>query len=369
MRIWHIGLQKLLVVIYNRWRIFMKIATHDINDHSKTFIIAELSANHGNDIKLAKKTIKAAMNAGADAVKLQTYTPDTMTLDCDNEYFKIKQGTIWDGSTLYDLYKQAYTPWDWHKELFDYAKKEGIIIFSTPFDHTAVDFLEDLNTPAYKIASAEIMDTELIEYVASKGKPIIFSTGLAYIGEIKKAIDLSKQKGNDQIALLKCVSSYPTPMNQCNLKTIPNLRETFGVIVGLSDHTLGFTAPVVAVTLGAKIVEKHFILDKSIGGPDSSFSLDYFEFKEMVRAIRDTEDAIGKVTYDLTSDTIRTRELSRSLFVVKDLKEGDQFSAENIRSIRPGYGLAPKHYKEILNKKANQDIKRGTPLKWSFIKN
>jgi len=345
----------------------MRIGNFEINDSSKTFIIAEMSGNHGHDIEIAKRTIKAAKDAGADAIKLQTYTPDTITIDCDNEYFQIKQGTIWDGSTMYDLYKQAYTPWEWHKELFDFAKEIDILIFSSPFDNTAVDLLEELDTPAYKIASAEIMDTELIKYVASKGKPIIFSTGMAYIEEIKQAIDVSKGEGNHEIALLKCVSAYPTPMNQCNLKTIPNLRDTFGVIAGLSDHTLGTTAPIVAVTLGAKIVEKHFILDKNIGGPDASFSLDFNEFSEMVKAIRDAEDAIGQVSYDLTEKTKRTREHSRSLFVVKDIKMGEEFTKENIKSIRPGYGLAPKHYVEIIGKKANKELKKGTPLDWSMF--
>lgn len=345
----------------------MRIGNVEINDSSKTFIIAEMSGNHGHDIEIAKRTIKAAKDAGADAIKLQTYTPDTITLDCNNEYFQIKQGTIWDGSTMYELYKQAYTPWEWHKELFNYAKEIDILIFSSPFDHTAVDLLEELDTPAYKIASAEIMDTELIKYVASKGKPIIFSTGMAYIEEIKQAIDVSKEEGNHEIALLKCVSAYPTPMNQCNLKTIPNLRDTFGVIAGLSDHTLGTTAPIVAVTLGAKIIEKHFILDKSIGGPDASFSLDLNEFSEMVKAIRDAEDAIGQVSYDLTEKTKRTREHSRSLFVVKDIKAGEEFTKENIKSIRPGYGLAPKHYENIIGKKAKQELKKGTPLDWSMF--
>lgn len=345
----------------------MRIGNVEINDNSRAFIIAELSGNHGHDIEIAKRTIKAAKDAGADAIKLQTYTPDTITLDCDNEYFQIKQGTIWDGSTMYDLYEQAYTPWEWHKDLFGYAKEIGILVFSSPFDHTAVDLLEGLDTPAYKIASAEIMDIELIKYVASKGKPIIFSTGMAYIEEIKQAIDVSKAEGNNQIALLKCVSAYPTPMNQCNLKTIPNLRDTFGVMTGLSDHTLGITAPIVAVTLGAKIIEKHFILDKSIGGPDSSFSLDFYEFSEMVKSIRDAEDAVGQVSYDLTEMTKRTREHSRSLFIVKDIKRGETLTEENIRSIRPGHGLPPKHYNYVIGKKATQDIKRGTPLDWTHI--
>lgn len=345
----------------------MKIGNIEISDNSRAFIIAEMSGNHGHDIEIAKKTIKAAKDTGADAIKLQTYTPDTITLDCDNEYFQIKQGTIWDGGTMYDLYKQAYTPWEWHRELFNYAREIGILIFSSPFDNTAVDLLEEVNTPAYKIASAEIMDTGLIRYVASKGKPIIFSTGMAYIEEIKQAIDICKEEGNNDIALLKCVSAYPTPMNQCNLKTIPNLRETFGVIPGLSDHTLGSTAPIVAVTLGAKIIEKHFIIDKSIGGPDSSFSLDFNEFKDMVKSIRDAEDAIGRVSYDLTEKTKKTREHSRSLFIVQDIKEGDLLSDKNIKSIRPGYGISPKYYKDILGKKAKENIKRGTPLKWDLF--
>lgn len=346
----------------------MQIGKFNIGEYSKTFIIAELSGNHGHDISIAKKTIKAAQDAGADAIKIQTYTPDTITIDCDNEYFQITQGTIWDGRTMYDLYKEAYTPWEWHKELFDYAKEIGIIIFSSPFDKTAVDLLEELNTPAYKIASAEIMDVELIRYVASRGKPIILSTGMAYIDEIKQAVDICKQEGNNEIAVLKCVSDYPTPMKECNLITIPNLKETFGVIAGLSDHTLGATAPIVAVTLGARIIEKHFILDKEIGGPDASFSLDFAEFREMVKVIRDAEDAIGKVTYDLTEKTKKTREHSRSLFVVIDVKAGELLTEQNVRSIRPGYGLKPKYLKEIVGQKFKYDVKKGTPVSWDLIK-
>lgn len=345
----------------------MKIGKFVIDENSSTFIIAELSGNHLGDIEIAKKTIKAAKDAGANAIKLQTYTPDTITIDCDNEYFQINQGTIWDGLSLYELYKHAYTPWEWHQELFSYAKEIDIIIFSTPFDNTAVDLLEKLNTPAYKIASAEIMDTELIRYVASKGKPMIFSTGMAYIDEIKQAIDICRSSGNNQIALLKCVSAYPTPMNQSNLKTISNLRDTFGVISGLSDHTLGITAPIVAVSLGAKIIEKHLILDKNLESPDSSFSLDYIKFKEMVMTIREAEAAIGDVTYDLTENTIKTREHSRSLFVIQDVDQGEELTSVNIKSIRPGYGLAPKYFKNVIGKKARFKLNRGTPLDWSMI--
>lgn len=345
----------------------MNINGVNIDKNSRAYIIAELSGNHGQNIEIAKQTIKAAKEAGADAIKLQTYTPDTITIDCDNEYFQIKQGTIWDGTTMYELYKTAYTPWEWHEELFDYAKEIDITIFSSPFDKTAVDLLESLDTPAYKVASAEIMDTELIRYIASKKKPIIFSTGMAYIEEIKEAIDIARTEGNCNVALLKCVSAYPAPMTECNLRTIPNLGDTFNVVPGLSDHTLGITAPIVAVTLGAKIIEKHFILDKSVGGPDASFSLDFEEFKEMVKSIRDAEASIGSISYDLTEKTKLTREHSRSLFIVEDVKCGELLTEKNVRSIRPGYGLAPKHIHHVLGKVAKLDLEKGTPLKWSHF--
>lgn len=339
----------------------------NIDKLSKVFIIAELSANHGHDINIAKETIKAAKNAGADAIKIQTYTADTLTIDCDNEYFRLDSGTIWDGRTLYDLYSEAYTPWEWHKELMDYANEIGIILFSTPFDKTAVDFLESLNVPAYKVASFEFIDIPLIEYIASKGKPIIMSTGIAALSEIEEAINACKRMGNDQIVLLKCTSSYPAKPEDANLLTIPNMKDTFNVEVGLSDHTLGITVPVVSVALGAKVIEKHFILDKSIGGPDASFSLDEKEFREMVEAVRMAEKSIGKVDYNMDESKKKNRLLGRSLFVVKDIKKGELFTEENIRSIRPGNGLPVKCIKDFLGREATQDVKRGTPLKWDYL--
>lgn len=344
----------------------MLIDKFDINE--KIFIIAELSANHGHDINIAKETIKAAKEAGSDAIKIQTYTADTLTINCDNDYFKLDSGTIWDGRTLYDLYSEAYTPWEWQKELMEYAKKLDIIFFSTPFDKTAVDFLEELNVPIYKVASFEIMDIPLIEYIASKGKPIIMSTGIASLSDIEEAVNACKRKGNDQIILLKCTSSYPAKPEDANLSTIPNMKETFGVEVGLSDHTLGITIPVVSVPLGARVIEKHFILDKSIGGPDASFSLEPYEFKLMVDSVRDAEKALGKVDYSINDKKMKSRLLGRSLFVIKDIKAGEMFTEKNIKSIRPGYGLAPKYFNEIIGKTARIDISRGTPIEWKQIK-
>lgn len=337
-------------------------------NEKKVFIIAELSANHGNDIKIAKKTILAAKESGADAVKIQTYTPDTMTINCDNEYFKLKSGTIWDGRSLYDLYKEAYTPWEWQRELMEYANELGLIFFSTPFDKTAVDFLEKLNVPAYKIASFEIRDIPLIKYVASKGKPILISTGIASISDIEDAINACIEIGNNQIILLKCTSSYPAEPKDANLVTMKNMKETFGVEVGLSDHTMGITVPIISVAMGARVIEKHFILDKSIGGPDSSFSMEPNEFQEMVNAVRIAELSLGKVDYSIDEKKKKNRLIGRSLFVVKDISPGEIFTEENLRSIRPGYGLAPKYLDEILGKKSNSHIKRGTPMEWPFVK-
>jgi len=331
------------------------------------FIIAELSANHGQNLDIAIKTIKAAKEAGADAIKLQTYTADTMTLNCDKPYFKLKQNTIWDGRTFYDLYKEAHTPWEWHEKLFNTAREEGLVCFSTPFDNSAVDFLEDLNTPAFKIASFEIFDIPLIEYVASKGKPIIISTGLATLEDIEDAVNACRKKGNNQIALLKCTSSYPAPIEKANIITIPDMKQRFGCVVGLSDHTLGITVPVVSVALGAKIIEKHFIFDKSIGGPDSSFSLDKDEFTVMVKHVREAEKALGEISYELDKKAIENKQLARSIFVVEDITEGEIITSENIRSIRPGYGISPKYYNKVMGKKANKNLKRGTPLKWEDI--
>lgn len=335
--------------------------------NDKVFIIAEVSANHGHDIQIAKDTIKASKEAGADAVKIQTYTADTITLDCDNEYFQVKQDTIWDGTTLYKLYEAAYTPWEWHKELFEYAEKIGIIIFSSPFDKTAIDLLEELKTPIYKIASFEITDIPLIEYAASKGKPMIISTGIAEIGEIKEAIETCRNVGNNDITILKCTSSYPAPYEEMNISTIPNIAETFGVKVGLSDHSIGSTVAIGAVALGAKVVEKHVILDRSIGGPDASFSMEMDEFKKMVDEIRIMEKALGKVSYDLNEKTFKNRDFSRSLFFAENIKEGDEITEKNMRSVRPGFGLHPRYYKEILGKKVKKDITKGTPVDWSLI--
>ncbi|MCC7564556.1 MAG: pseudaminic acid synthase [Methanobacterium sp.] len=346
---------------------YFKIGPKKVGETNPVFIIAELSANHLGDFDLAVETINAMKESGADAVKMQTYTPDTMTLNCDNDYFKIKQDTLWDGSTFYELYKKAYLPWEWQPELKKIAEKLGLIAFSSPFDKTSVDFLEDMNVPAYKIASFEITDIPLIEDVASCGKPVIISTGIAELADIKLAVETCQKQGNDQIALLKCTSSYPAPVESVNLKTIPDMAETFKTIVGLSDHTLEPAIPLGAVALGAKIIEKHFILDRKMGGPDSEFSLEPDEFRSMVNSVRTLETAMGKVSYELDDSTRSSRDFSRSLFVVKDVEEGDQISQENVRSIRPGFGLHPKYLGEILGKKFSQNLKKGTPLNWDHI--
>jgi pseudaminic acid synthase len=341
----------------------MKIGSFDL-EKDGVFIIAELSANHGGKISIAKDTIKAAKEIGANAIKLQTYTADTITLNCDKDDFIIKGGTLWDDKKLYDLYTEAYLPWEWHKELFDYAREIGIDIFSSPFDKSAVDFLETLNPSAYKIASFEITDYELIRYTALKMKPMIISTGIATIDEIQDAVDICRSVGNSDIVLLKCTSSYPAPLEEANLLTIPNLAQTFGVISGFSDHTLGSTAPIVAVTLGAKIIEKHFILDKSIGGADADFSMDKQEFSDMVQAIRDAQKLLGKVDYSMDEKRKKSRRFSRSLYVAKDIKKGEKFSAENIRSVRPGYGMHPKYLNDVLGKIADRDFEFGDRLNY-----
>jgi pseudaminic acid synthase len=340
-----------------------QIGAKTIGDRYPCFIVAELSANHNQKFELAMETIRVAKRSGADAIKLQTYTPDSITIDCDNRYFTdILKDTIWEGQKLYNLYKTAYTPWEWHEELFRIAKEEGLICFSSPFDRTAVDFLEQFNPPAYKIASFEIQDIPLIEYAASKGKLMILSTGIATLEDIKLAIKTCHNVGNKNIILLKCTSSYPAPLEVANLLTIPDLKNKFRVEVGLSDHTLGIIAPVVAVALGARMIEKHLILDKSIGGPDALFSLDEKEFAEMVNAVRQAELAIGKVNYVLTEKAKTNRKFGRSLFVVKDIKKGEIFTESNVKSIRPGFGFHPKYYKTILGTKAKKDFKRGDPL-------
>ena len=347
---------------------YLKIAEKKISKGYPVFIIAEMSANHLQKFDNAVKLIKVAKEAGVDAVKLQTYTPDTITIDCDKDYFQIKQGTLWDGQSLYKLYKKAYTPWEWQPKLKKIAGDEGLICFSSVFDKTSVDFLENINVPAYKIASFEITDIPLIEYVASKGKPVIISTGIATLSGIEEAVNACKRVGNNQIALLKCTSAYPAPLEEVNLNTIPNLADTFKTAVGLSDHTLGISVPIASVALGACIIEKHLTLDRSLGGPDAAFSLEPEEFKVMVESVREVEKALGEVSYDLTEKMKKSREFSRSLFVVKDIKAGEVFTEKNIRSIRPGYGLPPNYLKDILGKRATQDIKKGIPLDLSFIK-
>lgn len=343
------------------------LGKYHINGNSNTLIVAELSANHLRSFNNAVKLIKEAAKAGVDAIKLQTYTADTITIDCDNKYFQINQGTLWDGRTLYDLYREAYTPWEWQPKLKRIAEEEGLICFSSPFDKTAVDFLEEMNVPAYKVASFEITDIPLIEYMASKGKPIIMATGIAALSDIQEAVNACRRVGNNQIAVLKCTSAYPSAYEEVNLRIIPNLSETFNVVAGLSDHTLGISVPIAAVALGAKIVEKHFTLCRADGGPDAAFSLEPEELKAMVKSIRETEKALGEVSYDLTDKMIKSREFSRSLFIVKNIKKGEIFTEENLRSIRPGFGLHPRYYKDILGKKANCYIERGTPMKWSLV--
>ena len=343
----------------------MKIANFDLIKDG-VFLIAELSANHGGEITFAKEAIKAAKEIGANAIKLQTYTADTLTLNCNKEDFIVKSDTLWDGKTLYGLYSEAYTPWEWHQELFEYARAIDIDIFSTPFDKSAVDFLEQFNPSAYKIASFEITDYGLIEYTAEKGKPMIISTGIATIDEIQDAVDICRSVGNNDIILLKCTSAYPAAFEDANLKTIPNLAETFGVFSGFSDHTPGIVAPVVAVTLGARVIEKHFILDKSIGGPDASFSLDKEEFAQMIKAVRNTEKLLGKVDYSLTDKKKKNRQFSRSLYVAEDIKEGELITEKNVRSVRPGFGLHPKYLKQILGKKARKTYKLGDRIEHDF---
>lgn len=345
----------------------IQIDSFDFDVNPGVFIIAELSANHNGSLKNALDTIRAAKRAGADAIKLQTYTADTITLDCRTDDFKLRQGTIWDGKFLYDLYKEAYTPWEWHEELFSTARAEGLICFSSPFDRSAVDLLESLHAPAYKIASFEITDIPLIEYVASKAKPVIISTGIAGMEDIELAVDACKRMGNSRIILLKCTSSYPAPVEGANMAMIPDLAARFGVIAGLSDHTPGITVPVVATVLGARVIEKHFIPDRSIGGPDASFSLNEAEFTAMVKAVREAEVAVGKIDYSLSAEMLKSREFSRSLYVVADIRAGELITELNVRSIRPGFGLHPRFYKEVLGKRAKTGLSKGKPLTFSDI--
>lgn len=326
---------------------------------NKVMIVAELSANHNGDKQIAIDTIIAAKRTGADAVKIQTYTADTITLDCLKDDFKIKQDTIWDGKYFYDLYKEAYTPWEWHEELFRIAKEEGLLCFSSPFDKTAVDFLESLDNPIYKIASFEITDIPLIEYAAKQMKPMVISTGIATEEDIQLAIDTCHSVGNNDITLLKCTSSYPAPIEEANLCMIKDLAERFQVKAGLSDHTIGSISSIVAITQGATMIEKHFIIDRSKGGPDASFSMNEKEFTQMVKDVRMAESALGSISYELTEKMRAGREFCRSLYIAEDMKAGDVITEQNVRSVRPGFGMHPKYLKEILGKKVIIDLKRG----------
>ncbi|CAK7083302.1 MAG: Pseudaminic acid synthase [Bacteroides rodentium] len=334
---------------------------------NKVMIVAELSANHNGSKQIAIDTIRAAKRAGADAIKLQTYTADTITLDYSADDFKIKQGTIWDGKYLHDLYKEAYTPWEWHEELFHIAKEEGLVCFSSPFDKTAVDFLESLGNPIYKIASFEITDIPLIEYAAKKMKPIVISTGIATQEDIRLAVESCRAAGNQDITLLKCTSSYPAPIEEANLCMIKDLAERFEVKSGLSDHTIGSISAIVAVSQGATMIEKHFIMDRSIGGPDASFSMNEQEFAQMVKDVRMAEAAIGSVSYELTDKMKSGREFSRSLYVAEDMKSGDVITEQNVRSVRPGFGLHPKYLKEVLGKKVNRNLEKGMRFTFEFV--
>lgn len=327
---------------------------------NRIFLVAELSANHHQSKDIALKTIKAAKESGADAVKLQTYTPECLTLNCNSKYFQI-QGTLWEGKNFYQLYQEAMTPWEWHKDLFEYAKELGIICFSSPFSKEGVDFLEELGNPIYKVASFEIVDLELIEYMAKTKKPIILSKGIATKEEIKEALDVCKKEVKD-ITLLQCTSSYPAPLNEANLSLIPKMQKDFGVKVGLSDHTLGITAPIVAASLGAKVIEKHFILDRKLGGPDSAFSIEPQEFSAMAKALREVKELLGVESYELSQKSKEGRVFMRSLFVVEDIAKGERIKENQIRSIRPGYGIPPKMKYQVIGKKAKKSLKRGEPL-------
>ncbi len=342
------------------------ICNRKIREGHPVYIIAEMSANHSQDFNKAVKIIEAAKEAGADAVKLQTYRPDTITIDCNNEYFRIK-GTMWEGKTLYELYGEAYTPWEWQPKLKQVADKLGLHLFSSPFDHTAVDFLEDMNVPAYKVASFELVDLTLLRKIAETGKPIIMSTGMATLSEIDEAVQTVRNAGAKQIALLKCTSAYPALPEEANLNTIPHLSQAFGVVAGLSDHTLGSAVAIASVALGACIVEKHFTVSRKDAGPDNFFSMEPKEFKSMVEDIRTVEKALGKVSYEITDKQKASRVFRRSLFAVKDIRKGEKFTEGNIRSIRPGYGLHTRYLKAVLGRKTKKNIKKGTPLQWDLI--
>lgn len=350
----------------NNDRCELKINGREIGFGHQTYIIAEMSANHNQDFEQAVRIIEAAKEAGADAIKLQTYTADTLTINSDKEWFRIK-GTAWQGRNLYDLYQEAYTPWEWQPRLLEAAKQMGLACFSTPFDATAVDFLESIQVPAHKVASFELVDLPLLKKIGATGKPVIMSTGMATLAEIDEAVRTLREAGCPGLALLKCTSAYPASPEVMNLRTIPHLAGAFGVVAGLSDHTLGIAVPVAAVALGAKIIEKHLTLSRADGGPDSGFSLEPAEFKAMVAAVREAEQALGEVCYTLSKEEEASRVFRRSLFVVKDVRVGELFSVDNVRSIRPGYGLTPRCFDLILGRLSTRDIARGTPLEWEQI--
>ena len=345
----------------------IQFGNHTISEDSPVFVIAEMSANHLMDFDRAVAVMQAAKDAGVDAVKIQTYTADTITLDCDDPCFQITQGTLWDGTTLHKLYQTAYTPWEWQPKLQEKAHEMGLEFFSSPFDHTAVDFLEEMQVPAYKIASFEITDIPLIRKIARLGKPMIFATGIARLADIDLALDTCKQEGNEDVILLKCTSAYPAPYEDINLKTIPSMAQTFDCLTGLSDHSMGHAVADAAVALGARVVEKHLTLRRADGGADAAFSMEPEEFKLMVDNIRKIELALGRVTYELTEKQTREREHSRSLFIAQDMKAGDVFTPENLRSVRPGCGLHTKYYEELLGKKITKDAKLGTPMSWDLV--
>jgi len=333
------------------------------------FIVAEMSGNHNQDIKRAYKIIDAAAKAGADAVKLQTYTPDTITIDCDKKYFQVKTNKAWKGQTLYSLYKKAYTPWEWQPKLKKYGESKGLVVFSTPFDKTSVEFLEKMSVGLYKVASFEIVDIPLLERIGKTKKPVIMSGGMATVEEIGLAVETLKKSGCPQVAILHCVSSYPAKAEEMNLSTIPDIVKKFKVVAGLSDHTLDMTVSIAATALGASIIEKHLTIKRSDGGLDAAFSLEPQELKNMIKAVRQIERAIGKPNYKVTKSEVENIIFRKSLFAVKNIKSGEKFTPVNVRSIRPGYGLAPKYYKKIIGSNATKDIERGTPLSKKMLKN
>ncbi len=345
----------------------LTIGGRKIGPGNPTYIIAEMSGNHNQSFDEALKIVDAAKEAGVDAIKLQTYTADTLTLDCRNEYFQVKEGTIWAGKNLHDLYSEAYTPWDWQPKIKVRAEELGLHCFSSPFDPTSVDFLEAMDVHAYKIASFELVDLPLIRYVASKGKPMIMSTGMATLGEIEEAMAAARGTGATEIALLKCNSAYPAPPDEMNLLTMPHLGQTFGVPAGLSDHTLGNTVALASVALGACIIEKHITLSRSIPGPDSAFSLEPAEFADLVREVRVIEKALGKINYSPTKKEAASRAFRKSIFVVRDVRAGETLTKENVRVIRPADGMHPRHYEEVLGKSAARDIGKGTPMCFDLV--